>query len=435
MTNPAEAAQPLYVEEALIAVTRNRSDRHHEEVRGPGLKYPARLGSLAVERLRFDPDYDVQCIVDGVKADFIASYKIDDPEAADVVRQRSMAWLDHLSQNTNLNVHRLTYIGLAATAAEHGDAETVRKIVEDPKRLWLDKHAGIPMNDPDFGKFDRLSTVSIAGKLYGITWLMAAASEEGAEQVQTAVMPTFRDVVTEFVSRDTTYHTHDIEFASDHLLAIATPEAIEQMDKLLAAIPMTPARLDVLAKLAERDSRFAEAAATAKTWHEERASLAQDVLAQYMTPYSEARSSINYQATPEDREDGLVSHPVAAAIVDHIPADGSDTSAIETSVAYASGTAFGGSVHGDILYCVRKLTGNARFAFADPKFGFAATFDRDERSYAHGRVTVVDANVPDGRIVIDLSSELFRYRSAYNEARSLCRIIQIEKNRRASIGS
>jgi hypothetical protein len=431
MADPAEAVQPLFVEQALVGATEYRSDRRHGEVWGGGLQYPAHLGSLAVERVRFDPDYDVHRITEGVKADFDASYEMDDPEAASAVRERSMAWLDWLSQGTNLNVHSFAYIGLATTAAEHGDAETVRQIVEDPKRLWLDKHAGIPVSDPAFGQLDRLSTDSMGGKISDIARIMAVAPQGDAERVRAVVMPTFRKVVTEFVSRDLTDKGHSVEWASGHLLAIGTEEAVGQADRLVAAMPMTPARLDVLVKLAEKDARYAAAAAEAIAWHQERAGLAEQVLAGHLKPYGTARNMIDYPINRGGREDAAESQPIAAAIVDQIPAEAGDTSAIETSVAYANGTMFGGSVHGNVLGCVRTLTGNPHFEFADPQFGFAARFEDGEHSYAHGQVTVADASLPDGRLVIDLSGEPFWHSVAHDDVRFLCRIVQAEKNRRA----
>lgn len=198
-------------------------------------------------------------------------------------------------------------------------------------------------------------------------------------------------------------------------------------------MPMTPARLDVLVKLAEKDARYAAAATEAVAWHQEKAGLAEQVLAGHLKPYGTAHNMIDFPINRGDREDAAASQPIAAAIVDQIPADGSDTSAIETSVAYADSTMLGGSVHGNVLGCVRTLTGNPHFEFADPQFGFAARFEDGEHGYAHGRVTVVDANLPNGRVTIDLSSEPFRYSVAYDDTRFLCRIIQAEKNRRAPV--
>jgi hypothetical protein len=298
--------------------------------------------------------------------------------------------------------------------------------------LWLDKHAGIPVADPAFGQLDRLSTDSMAGKLSGIARLMTVAPEGSAEQVRAAVMPTFRSVVTEFVSRDLTDKGHSIEWAGGHLIAVDTPEARAQLDLLVAAMPMTPARLDVLVKLAERDERFVAPAAEAVTWHKEKAGLAEQTLAGHLKPYGAARNMIDFPINRGGREDAAASQPIAAAIVDQIPAETDGTSAIETSVAYASKSMFGGSVHGNVLRCVRIVTGNPHFEFADPQFGFAARFENGENSYAHSQVTVVDANLPDGRAVIDLSSEPLRYSVAYDDTRFLCRIIQAEKNRRAA---
>ncbi|MDB5175382.1 MAG: hypothetical protein JWM81_240 [Candidatus Saccharibacteria bacterium] len=430
MADLAEAVQSLFVEQALVSTTQHRSDRRHGEVWGGGRRYPAQLGSLVVESLRFDPDYDASRIADGVKADFTASYVMDDPETASAVRQRSMAWLDWLSQGTNLNVHHNAYIELATIAAEHGDAEAVRQIVEDPKRLWLDKHAGIPVSDPAFGQLDRLSTDSMSGKISDIARLMVVAPEGSAEQVRAAVMPTFRNVITELVSRDLTDNGYPVGRASGQLLTIGTPEAVDQVGRLVAAMPMTPARLDVLVNLAEKDERFAAAAAEAVAWHNEKASLARQILAGYMKPYGTARDIINYPLNQSGRKDSAASQPIAAAIVDQIPAYGGEASTIETSVAFAHGSMFGGSVHGDILRCVRVLTDNPHFEFTDPQFGFAARFEDGENSYAHGLVTVVDASLPEGRMVVDLSSEPLRYSIAHDETRFLCRIIQAEKNRR-----
>lgn len=431
MANPGETVQPLFVEQALVIATQHRSGHHHSEGWSGGMRYPTQLGLLAVESLRFDPDYDAGRIAEGVKADFNASYEMEDPEAASAVRQRSMAWLDWLSQDTNLNVHHFTYIDLATTAAEHGDAETVRQIVEDPKRLWLDKNAGIPISDPAFGQLDRLSVRSMGGKISDIARLMVIAPEGSAEQLRAAVMPTFCSVVTEFVKRDLVDQRYSIEWASGHLLAMGVPEAIAQADRLVAAMPMTPAKLDVLVKLAEKDKRFAVAAAEAVTWHNEKASLAQQTLASYMKPYGTARNIIDYPPLGA-KNDPIASQPIAAAIVDRIPAGGNETSAIETSVAFAHGSAFGGSVHGDILRCVRTLMDIPHFEFSDPQFGFAARFEDGENSYAYDWVTVVDANLPEGRMVIDLSSEPLRYSIAHDATRFLCRIIQAEKNRRTS---
>jgi len=432
MVGPAETVQPLCVEQALVEATRYRSGVRHAEMWGDGVQYPARLGSLAVERVRFDPDYDASRITDGVRADFSGSYEIDDPEAAGAMRQRSMAWLDWLSQSTGLNVSTFAYIRLATTAAEHGDAETVRQIVEDPKRLWLDKGAGTPVSDPAFGQLDRLSTDSIAGKISDIAKIMAVAPSDSAEQVHAAVMPTFRNAVAEFARRDVLHEGIFIELASRHLLAVGTPEAAEQIDRLVAALPTTATKLDILVKLAEGDERFAAAAAEAIAWQNGKASLAEQTLAQYMRPYDgAARNIISYPKDPRSSSnDAIASWPIAAAIVDQISADGEGISAIETSVAYVHSSGSGGSVHGTMLRCARILTGNPHFEFADPQFGFAARSERDEHSYAHGRVTVVDANLPEGRAVIDLSAEPFLYSPAYDGTRFLCRIIQAEKDRR-----
>jgi len=431
MADHAEAAQPLFVEQALVAAAEYRSSRHHRELWGGGLQYPAHLGALAIERVRFDPDYDEHRITEGVKADFNTSYEVDDPEAASVVRQRSMAWLDWLAQDTNLNAHSFTYLGLATTAAEHGDAATVRQIVEDPKRLWLDKHAGIPVSDPAFGQLDLLSTTSMGGKLPDIARIMAVAPQGDAEQVRAAVMPVFRNIVTEFVDRDLIGERHSIEWASGHLLTVGTAESIEQVDRLVTAMPMTAAKLDILVKLAEKNDRFADAATEAIAWHQEKAGLAEQVLAGHLVSYGTARSIIKYPRNRAGREDMVESQPIAAAIVDQIPAEAGDTSAIETSVAYVNDAMSGGSVHSDVLSCVRTLTGSPHFEFADPQFGFAARFEGGERSYAHGQVTVIDANLPDGRLVIDLSGEPFWRSVAHDDVRFLCRIIQAEKNRRA----
>ena len=195
---------------------------------------------------------------------------------------------------------------------------------------------------------------------------------------------------------------------------------------------MTASRLDVVVNLAEKDARFTSAAAEAVAWHQEKVSLAESHLADYLTPYGTARNIISYPRGRGGGENPFASQPIAAAIVDQIPPGDGDTSAIETSVAYANGSMFSGSVHGNVLHCVRTLTGNPRFEFTDPQFGFAARFEGDEYSYAHGRVTVVDASLPEGRLTVDLSGEPFRNSAAYNDVRFLCRIIQAEKNRRVS---
>jgi hypothetical protein len=140
---------------------------------------------------------------------------------------------------------------------------------------------------------------------------------------------------------------------------------------------------------------------------------------------------IDYPINRVGREGVAESRPIAAAIVGQIPAEAGDTSAIETSVAYANAPMSGGSVHGNVLGCVRTLTGDPHFKFADPQFGFAARFEDGERSDAHGQVTVVDANLPQGRLVIDLSGEPFWRNTAHDDVRFLCRIVQAEKNRRA----
>lgn len=94
MTQPAEGVQSLCIEQALVDTTRHRSDHGLGEVWGSGLEYPVQLGSLVVERLRFDPDYDALRIAEGAKADLNASYEMGDSEAASARRQRSLAWLD-----------------------------------------------------------------------------------------------------------------------------------------------------------------------------------------------------------------------------------------------------------------------------------------------------------------------------------------------------
>ncbi|HEX8763284.1 MAG TPA: hypothetical protein VF733_06045 [Candidatus Saccharimonadales bacterium] len=429
MADPAEAAQPLSIEYELVRITERRSDSH-AEVWGDGLQYPEHLGPLAVDRVRFDPDYDVYNITQSVKADFLASYGMADGETANAIRQRSMAWLDWLAQGTNLNINDFVYLNLATIAAKQGDAETVRQIVEDPRRLWFDRHAGVPVTDPTFGRLDRLSVASIGAKVSEMARLMAVAPEDDAERVRATVMPTFRNVVTEFVGRDLTNEGHPIEWASRELLRVGTPDTIEQVNKLVAAMPMTAAKLDTLVKLAYNDERYATAAAEAIVWQQEKASLAEQVLAEYLKPYGTARNRIDYPINLGGREDPVASQPIAAAIVDRIPKDSGETSAIETSVAYLNSTMFGGSVHGNVLGCVRTLTGNPHFEFADPQFGFAARFEDGESSYAHGKVTVVDANLPDGRVVIDLSGEPFWRSVAHDDVRFLCRIIQTEKNRR-----
>lgn len=71
------------------------------------------------------------------------------------------------------------------------------------------------------------------------------------------------------------------------------------------------------------------------------------------------------------------------------------------------------------------------FEFADPEFGFAATFEDGEDNNAHGHVTIVDGNLPNGRMVVDLPGESFGYTMG-SATRFLCHIIQIEKNRQAS---
>ncbi len=433
MANPAETAPPLFVEQALVNATGYHSGRRHKEVWGSGMRYPTRLGSLAVESLRFDPDYDAGRIVDGVRDDFNASYEMDDPDAAIVVRRRSMDWLDWLSQDADLSVRSFAYIGLATMAAEHGDAETVRQVIEDPKRLWLDRHAGIPVGDPAFGQLDRLSTNSLAGTIPGIARLMAVALKGSKEQIYAVVMPTFRNVVTEFVSRDLTYKGHSIGWAAEQLIKVGTPEAQEQLDILVATMPKTPARLDLLVKLAELDGRYAAAATEAAAWHREKAGPAEQTLAGHLKPYSMARNMIDFPMNRGGSGDAVASQPIAAAIVDQIPTETDGTSAIETSVAYLNESTFGGSVHGNVLRCVRTVTGNPHFEFADPRFGFAARFENGKNSYAHGQVTVVDANLPEGRVVIDLSDEPFWSSTEYYDTRFLCRIIQAEKNRRIPV--
>ncbi|HZM63927.1 MAG TPA: hypothetical protein VFB59_02225 [Candidatus Saccharimonadales bacterium] len=428
MTDPAETAQPLFVERALTSATELRTGLYRDAAPRPGLRWPEQLGSLAVERLRFDPDYDAGSIVEGVKNDFSASYEMDDPKVANDVRQRSLAWLDWLSRKTNLNVYSFAYLDLATAAAGHGDAETVRQIIEDPKRLWLDKDAAVRVDDPTFGQLAALSIGTIGGKLPDIARLVAVAPVGSEAQMQAAVMPTLRDVVAEFTSRDLTRRSYAVERAGNYLLTGGTPEALEQLDRLVEVLPMTVVRLDVLAKLAEKDDKFAGAAAEAAAWHKEKTGLAEHHLAGYLKPYG-VRTIINYP-TRAGREDAIASRPIADIIVSQIPEEDADTSAIETSVASISQSG-SGSVYDDILHCVRALTRNPHLELASPQFGFSARLEgNDERSYAHSRVTVVDANLSTGRLSIDLSSEPFRGNVAHDDVRFLCGIIQAAKNRR-----
>jgi hypothetical protein len=355
---------------------------------------------------------------------------LDDPEAGQAMRRRSMEWLDWLAQDTNLQVHSFTYSGLARVAAEHGDAGTVGQIIGDPKRLWLDKHARTRVSDPGFGQLDQLGSDQISSKLPYIAELMAVTPAENAEQMHATVMPVFKDIVTEFVGRDLTDKGYPIESAGRYLLEVGTPEALEQLDILVGAMPMTASRLDLLASLSKRHQRFAAATAEALTWYNDRAALAQTHLASYLKPLGTGRNFVDYPLTPHGDQDPVASQPIAAAIVDEIPNGGAATSAIETSAAYVSNT-LGGTVHGDILKCVRIITSDPQFELTDPQFGFAATFeDGDHNRYAQGRVTVVDRSLPDGRLVIDLSDAPFWSSVAYDDTRFLCRIIQTEKDRR-----
>jgi hypothetical protein len=347
------------------------------------------------------------------------------------MRARSLAWTDWLARETNLNLPQNTFLLMARTAAEHGDAETVRQLVEDPKRLWFDKQADTRVADAAFGQLDTLPIDTLSGRLPDIAQLMTLAPSEDAEPMRQAVMPTLRNVITELTSRDCTTKGHTIETTVAHLLAVDDPEVPAMIDTLMQALPMTPGRVDHLDGLTKRDSRFAPALAEARAWHAERAELAQTTLAAYMKPYGTARDAIDYPRR-WGTENPKASQPIAAAIVDQIPADAGDTSPIETSVAYVHSDMFAGSAHGDILACVRKLTGNPHFAFAEPQFGFAATFENGEDSYAHGRVSVVDANLPEGGMVINLSDERLRNDITHHTTRFLCRIIQAEKNRRSS---
>lgn len=436
MVNSAESAQSsLYVEQALVKTTELGSGGRHEEAQDGGLPYPAYLGLLAVERLSFHSDNDAYLVAKGVKADFAASYeKMADSEAASAVRQRSMAWLDWLAQGTNLNVQSFDYLELATMAAEHGDAETVRQIIEEPWRLWCDEQASTGISDPTCGQLDRLSTTSIIGRIVAIARLMPVAPAESAQQVHAAIMPTFRDVAAEFTRRNLTDMADPIVRVANYLFAVETPDALEQIDILVAAMPMTAARIDVLVKLNEKNQRFAAALAEAEAWHDEKAGLARHHLAQYMrTARGTTRDSIDYPVTGSPSGDAAASQPIAAIIVDQIPDIGARTSAIETSVAYANRSVIDGSVHGNVLGCVRTLMDDPRFEFADPRFGFTATFKNGENGYTDGHVTVFDDYLPDGQIVVDLFGEPYRRDLRYDDTRFLCRIIQAEKNHQTLI--
>lgn len=435
MSNPGEVPTlpPLVVEQALENATRHRSESWgFGQLWGSGLQYPKELGLLAVDRVNLDPDYDASLISTGLMADFTASYEMDDREAASSVRQRSMAWLDWLAQNGMVNVLPFAYRELVTVAAEHGDADTVRQIVEDPKRLWLGVGVSVSSRDSE-PALDQLSTNDIGHKVSDIVGIMTRVPEGRADQVRAAVMPTLQSIVAKFVRRDLTNERTSLWVAGIGLLNIGTPEALAELDKLVGAMPMTPARVDLLIEFAEKNERFTAAAAEAVHWHDEKFGLAQATLAAYIETDSAVRNTINYPRHPQTgKADAAASQPIAAAIVDQIPNSSNDTSAIETSVAYANlPYYFFGNTYGEILRCVRILTGNPHLELTDPQFGFAATFENDENNYARGRVTVVDANVPDGRIVIDLSNETLRHNVYYESTLFLCRIIQAEKNRRA----
>jgi hypothetical protein len=435
MADHAENVPPLFVEQTLENVANFRFVRDdYIEEGSRDLQYPAQLGALAVDALRFEPYSDAERIAGGVEADFRYSYEMDDAEAASGVRQRSMAWLDWLSRDTKLRVNQVAYLELAGIAAEQGDAETVRQIIEDPKRLWLENRAGrtgTDVNDPAFGQLNKLSTTSMGIKIHRVAALMAVAPAERAEDVQAVVMPVFSNIVTEFVSRDITAKAVPVGRTVSHLLNVGNPEAMEQLNRLVDATPMTSARLDLLVSLARIDQHFAAAANEALGWHNDKASLAESVLAQHLKPGQPGgtgRNTIDYPINGGTKSIGG-SRKIAAAIVDHIP-DGSETSAIETSVAYITNTENRNSLHGNILGYVRTLTNNPQLELADPQFGFSAGFEDGGLGYPDGKVTIVDANLPDGRIVIDLSAEPFKFGEAYDEAHLLCRIIQREKNRR-----
>lgn len=426
MSDP-EQRLPLCIEEVLTEVTQYHNNPWRDPNKMPFMPYPKELGQLAVEGVFLEPNDDVRRVVNATQLDLYLSYWDEGVATGRSMRQRSLAWLEWVAHNTPLNLPGITFLGLARTAAEYGDAETIGEILENPRRLWFNRGEPVP---PSTDQLQAVSLDQLGVKLHMVSTIIVAAPPESSPQVQAVAVPVLKKIADEFARRDVADKYRQIQWTIQQLLKIDTPEVTAIIDQLLDAMPQTPARLDLLANLAENDERFVPLANEAAAWFHERAAVSYRHLEPYLQPFAAVRVALDYQPDATGSRDPRVSEQIAAAIVDAIPPDAGDTSDIETSVAYVSSSISAGSVHGDLLRCVRQLLGEPQFTFAEPQFGFGATLTPD-RTDAFGKITIKDANLPDGRMVVDMANPLLHDRvRAHDDTNYLCLIIQQEKDRR-----